>query len=61
MKIKNLKVFKKLRKIRLDGIYNFYMLTHKNVFYLSSDNFDADESVKLLEKNNFNSSFDKRG
>ena len=31
------------------------------IAYLSSDNFDVDESVKLLEKNNFTSSFDKRG
>ena len=57
MKIKNLKVFKGLRKIRLDGMYHLYMLTHKNTFYLTGDNFDVDESVKTLEKKNFTSNF----
>lgn len=57
MKIKNLKVFKGLRKIRLDGIYYTYMLTHINAFYLASDNFNVDESVKTLEKKNFTSNF----
>lgn len=69
--IKNLNLYKKINNIFHSNpiLYTFtkeyqkeikyreFMKEHINTFKLKNDNFDVEESVKILKKNNFESNF----